>query len=84
MTARLQIDFEAAEGALLRILGLVERRGYRVRELSLTEHSAHSSLAILFDPRDELRRPDVLARQLGNLVNVVSVTLTSDPPMVPA
>lgn len=84
MTACLQIDFEAAEGALLRIIGLVERRGYRVRELSLTEHSAHSSLSLLIAVRDDQRRPDVLARQISNLVDVISITLTPDRPMVPA
>lgn len=84
MTACLQIDFEAAEGALLRIIGLVERRGYRVRELSLTEHSAHSSLSLLIAARDDQRRPDVLARQISNLVDVISITLTPDRPMVPA
>ena len=38
MTERLTISFAPAEGAVLRMLGLVERRGYALRSVSMTEN----------------------------------------------
>lgn len=84
MTARLVIEFAANEGALLRIIGLIERRGYRVRELELREEQPHSSLSILLEARDASRRPDILARQIGNLFDVHSVDLFTPDATVPA
>jgi acetolactate synthase regulatory subunit len=84
VTARLVIEFAANEGALLRILGLMERRGYRVRELEMKEEQPHSSLSILLEARDSSRRPDVLARQIGNLFDVRSVDLFTPDKTVPA
>ena len=61
---------------MLRILGLIERRGYRIRELTLAEQAAQSaSLSMLIEARDAGRQPDVVARQVGNLFDVSSVTL---------
>ena len=84
MTARLAVQFAANEGALLRILGLIERRGYRIRELGLVEAPSHSSLSILVEARDSSRRPDVLARQVGGLHDVRSVDLFTPDMAVPA
>ena len=84
MNARLVIEFAANEGALLRIIGLIERRGYRVCELELKEEQPHSSLTILLEARDSTRRPDVLARQIGNLFDVRSVDLFTLDTTVPA
>nr|WP_314446768.1 ACT domain-containing protein [uncultured Sphingomonas sp.] len=84
MTARLHVDFRPAEGAMLRILGLIERRGYRIRELTLAEQQARSSLSILIEPRDDGRRPEIVARQVRNLFDVSAVTLNPTPSTVPA
>ena len=85
MTARMDVDFMPAEGAMLRILGLIERRGFRIRELTLSERPAQpSSLSILFEARDAGRQPDIVALQVGNLVDVSSVTLSPSQPSVPA
>jgi acetolactate synthase-1/3 small subunit/acetolactate synthase II small subunit len=78
------VDFAPTEGALLRILGLVERRGYRIRELTLAERHSQSSLSILIEARDDKRRPDVLARQLTGLFDVSAVELSASRQMVPA
>ncbi len=71
MTTRLRIEFDEAEGALLRMLGLVERRGYRLGEVLRRGHL----LEIELDPRDPSRRVEVVARQLRNLVDVRSITI---------
>ncbi|UUR08349.1 ACT domain-containing protein [Sphingomonas glaciei] len=81
MNARLDVDFVPAEGAMLRILGLIERRGYRIHELTLSERPQRSSsLSMLIEARDAGRQPDIVARQVGNLFDVSSVTLSPSQP----
>ncbi len=72
---RLTIDFTPAEGALVRMLGLVERRGYVIRGLAVSEQADRASLVIDVEPRDPGRRVRVMAQQLDRLVDVNSVSL---------
>jgi len=74
VTARLTIDFTPAEGAVIRMIGLVERRGYIVRGLAMNEAGESASLTIEVEPRDAGRRVDVVAQQLGRLVDVNKVS----------
>ena len=75
MTERLEITFTPGEGAVLRMLGLVERRGFLVRGIAMTEASDRASLALELVPRDSGRRLDVVARQLERLIDVQSVAV---------
>jgi acetolactate synthase II small subunit len=77
MTQRIQIDFAMAEGALLRMLGLVERRGFEVRGLAMAERDGRGSLSLEVRPRDAGRRLDVIAGQLRRLADVRNVTVSS-------
>ena len=72
---RLTIDFTPAEGALVRMLGLVERRGYVIRGLAVNEQADGTSLVIDVEPRDPARRVQVMALQLDRLIDVNSVCL---------
>ncbi len=72
---RLAIDLTPAEGAVVRVLGLVERRGFVVRGLAMNEDERGASLVIDLEPRDPGRRAAVVARQLGRLVDVNHVTI---------
>ena len=72
---RLAIDFTPAEGAVIRVLGLVERRGFVVRRLAMSEQESSASLVIDLEPRDPSRRAEVVARQLGRLVDVNHVSI---------
>ena len=74
MTQRLTIDFTPAEGAVVRMIGLVERRGYVVRGLAMNEQADSASLTIDIEPRDASRRVQVVAAQLGRLVDVNQVS----------
>ena len=56
MTERLTIDFTPAEGAVVRMIGLVERRGYFVRGLAMNEQADSASLTMDVEPRDPSRR----------------------------
>ena len=74
MTERLTIDFTPAEGAVVRMIGLVERRGYLVRGLAMNEEADSASLTMDVEPRDASRRVQVVAAQLGRLVDVKHVS----------
>lgn len=69
MNDRIRIQFRNGEGALIRILGLVERRGYRL--LAVEAHDG--SLSLDLAPRDPSRRLDVLTAQLRRLHDVTDV-----------
>lgn len=71
----LHIDFTPGEGAVIRVLGLVERRGFELRDLSA--HAGRLTLAV--DPRGPGRHLDVLARQLERLVDVIAVSFSPAP-----
>lgn len=70
MTERLRIRFGEAEGSLIRILGTIERRGYRL----LAVDARGGELALEIAARDPGRRLDVLAAQLRRLHDVTEVT----------
>ncbi|MES2755278.1 MAG: ACT domain-containing protein, partial [Pseudomonadota bacterium] len=70
MTERIRLTFINDEGALVRILGLVERRGYRLDRVVAEE----GTLTLSLTPRDPGRRLDVLAAQLRRLHDVTDVT----------
>lgn len=70
MTDRIRIGFRNDEGALVRILGLIERRGYRLERVAAEDNVLTLSIAA----RDPGRRLDVLAAQLRRLHDVTDVT----------
>ena len=75
MSERLVVSFTPAEGAVIRVLGLVERRGYSLRGLAMEERADGASMTIDLEARDASRRVDVVARQLDRLVDVNSVSI---------
>ena len=77
MTARITVNLKPAEGSVVRVLGLVERRGYVLRGLSMKEQADTASLVIDVEPRDASRRVPVLTEQLARLVDVNSVTVAT-------
>ena len=77
MNARLMIEYYVAEGAVLRMLGLVERRGYSLRGLAMEERADCASMTIDLEARDASRRVEVVARQLDRLVDVNSVSIVT-------
>lgn len=76
MSERIEIAFSPAEGAVLRMLGLVERRGFLVSGITMTAIANHGSLAFDVEPLDPSRRLDVVARQLRRLIEVQSVAVS--------
>jgi len=67
-----------AEGAVLRMLGLIERRGFEVRGVAMRGEGQCGLMAVDVSPRDAGRRLEVMANQLRRLVDVRHVTVPSE------
>ena len=80
MSAEIRIDFAMAEGALLRLLGQIERRGFEVRGIALQAAEGEGHLALDVAPRDPGRRLEVIAAQLRRLHDVRHVQFSSQDP----
>ncbi|WP_323761973.1 ACT domain-containing protein [Maricaulis sp.] len=79
MRTSLRIELADSEGALMRLIGLVERRGFTIAAMDKSETSgSQSTVTLSLDARDEARNMDVLARQVARLLDVRSV-FTRDP-----
>jgi acetolactate synthase regulatory subunit len=71
MNIKLRITLNQCEGALLRLLGAIERRGHRLINFQSRElggNIAQQELALDVDCRE--KSPDVLVRQLRRLYDV--------------
>lgn len=77
VSQRLMVRFTPSEGAVIRMLGLVERRGYALRAVKMEERTDDASLTVEVEPRDPARRVEVVARQLQRLVDVNSVSIVT-------
>jgi len=77
VSERLVVSFTPTEGAVIRVLGLVERRGYSLRGLAMEERADCASMTIDLEARDASRRVEVVARQLDRLVDVNSVSIVT-------
>ena len=79
MNGRLIIDFGAEEGAVIRIVGLVERRGFELRGIAMSGECPRASLTLDVTARDAGRRLDVLDLQLQRLTGVSRVSVFPQP-----
>jgi acetolactate synthase II small subunit len=71
MSVHFEIRLAHNEGALLRTLGLIQRRGFNVGELALRSEKTAQLLSLSLDGQG--RCPDVLARQIARLHDVETV-----------
>lgn len=76
MNARLIIEYYVAEGAVLRMLGLIERRGFRVTRIAMAEQPCGRRGTLMLEvlASDAGRTTDILALQLGRLHGVSRIT----------
>lgn len=68
MSVHFQIRLRHNEGALLRTLGLIQRRGFNVGDLALRHEKCGQLLSLSLDGQG--RCPDVLVRQIARLHDV--------------
>lgn len=80
MSGCIHVDFDAGEGALLRMVGLVERRGFVVSGATMAASDGRGALSLDVEPRDSSRRLEVIAAQLRRLHDVRNVSIISCEP----
>jgi acetolactate synthase II small subunit len=72
MAIELRMLLKAAEGALIRVLGTIERRGFTLQRLSTQPRGAHTEMRLEIEPAG--RPIDVLVRQLKRLYDVIEAS----------
>lgn len=82
MNIKLNITLNDCEGALVRLLGTVERRGHKLLQLSSGICPGNAGArALLLDVDCGSRSPDVLVRQIRRLYDVLSAAWYQRPEM---
>lgn len=74
MTFTLAIELRRSERSLERLIGLVGRRGHAIESLRLVPAPDGGTFDVTMSLASE-RPPDVLARQIARLYDVLSVSL---------
>ncbi|EAP90213.1 acetolactate synthase II large subunit [Oceanicaulis sp. HTCC2633] len=82
MTDRIEIEFRPSEGAILRLIGLVERRGFEVRGVDLPQMNTQSDarMDLMVQPRDAGRKMSTLCAQIAKIYGVSAVRSASLTP----
>lgn len=70
MTATFLIHIDRAEGSLPRLIGLIERRGFHIDRLAVSDTGAHREVRLAVRGRDAGRCAEVLGRQIDRLIGV--------------
>ncbi len=74
-TITLHIDH--AEGSLPRLIGLIERRGFQIEGMQLSEEGQHRSVRLAVRARGADRCVQVLGRQIDRLIGVRRIASAS-------
>jgi len=84
MTTQIDIDFLPAEGAVVRLIGLMERRGYELEAMNYAPATGTHRLSVTVRPRPGPRRIETLKAQIARVYGVVSVSGMAMPPEMEA
>lgn len=74
----LTIEFDSAEGSIRRLLGVIEARGFQVRNMTMGSDLERANITVGITPRDDGRCVNVLSRQIARVSGVHHVA--SFPP----
>lgn len=77
MSHLIHIELDRLEGSLLRVLGLVERRGFHIDAAELYDLGEKRGLSLTVRPRDPSRSLDTLGLQIDRLYGITR--LGADP-----
>jgi acetolactate synthase II small subunit len=84
MQYRLDLVLVPAEGALLRVIGMAERRGFAPRAIAGAPNAADHGRWHLQMVVDSTRPPETLCRQIEKIYDCVSVRISALEPGVSA
>lgn len=80
MSNTLHIEIFETEGALVRLIGLIERRGFVISSMAMSAPSNGSArITVEVAARGGARQVEVLMRQIERLFDVHAVTRTLSP-----
>ena len=78
MTAdTLHLHIDRADGSLQRLIGLVERRGFHIDGMTLSDEGHGRRVELAVRGRDDGRCPHTLGRQIDKLFGVTRITPSS-------
>jgi acetolactate synthase-1/3 small subunit len=77
MNHLIHIELDRLEGSLMRVLGLVERRGFHIDAAELYDLGEKRGLSLTIRPRDPSRNTDTLGLQIDRLYGITR--LDADP-----
>ncbi len=78
----IKIEFDTNEGAIRRLLGVIESRGFEVRTMSMGADINRSNMTVGVAPRDASRCVDILSRQIARVHGVRQVMRAPAAPCV--
>ncbi len=78
----LNLNIDRADGSLQRLIGLVERRGFHIDGLNVSEAGAERRVELVVRGRDAGRCLDTLGRQIDRLYGVRRAPATFTPEAV--
>ncbi len=84
MQYQLDLVLTPAEGALLRVIGMAERRGFAPRAIAGAPNAADAGRWHLQLVVDSTRPPETLRRQIEKIYDCVSVRISALEPGVSA
>jgi acetolactate synthase II small subunit len=67
MSRTIHIELDRADGSLQRLIGLIERRGFHIDDMTMAGSGDNRQVAVQVRPRDTGRHVDVLSRQIDRL-----------------
>ena len=84
MNHTLQMNIQKVEGAIIRLLGLIERRGFSVTAMNAQTDDAAQQVEITVQVHSAGRSVETLAKQIEKLYDVRSVAClaASEPAVV--
>ncbi|MEQ1817737.1 MAG: ACT domain-containing protein [Terricaulis sp.] len=79
MTSQILIQLDHAEGSLQRLIGLIERRGFHIDQLAVSDAGAHREVRVAVRGRDDGRCTEVLGRQIDRMIGARRLAPASSP-----
>jgi acetolactate synthase-1/3 small subunit len=74
------IQVDHAEGSLQRLIGLIERRGFHIADMTISDEGAYREVHIAVRARDENRCARLLGRQIDRLIGIRRIATAAATP----
>jgi acetolactate synthase-1/3 small subunit len=76
-TETLHLNIDRADGSLQRLIGLVERRGFHIDGITMSDEGAARRIELAVRGRDAARCTQTLGRQIDKLFGVTRVSASA-------